>query len=453
MLVGGSAAAAAAEENGGGSYSSFVYPGIRSVTASPKKTLTVRLLPAFDMSMSLSDDAFGTGWSSYRSADAPEQETGEPGFSDWFYPIMGYTYFGHGKERFISGLTGTSYYPSGKDPIRDAWKYIDGCVSDPYIKALAHGKIVQENGRDKKLPSYLQKTPRSFALLNALVQDEKVLDQWNNVVLVVTASGLKALIKDLNKLTPRSDKTVITEEWPDFYYGDITHPEYGPVVRLAEMEIDNYTTAGFHLEQVKDADRHNLKPMQVTEAQLRARYRIFDTEKVTAFRSAEEQYQTILDYLVSDGVVPMDVLRGACSRYGVINEDLRTVERRWFENQDAGDGKTVGGGRLGAPQPAAAPQPQTTSKTAEAVSALRRNAVDEDVPMESPKKPAAQDAPPVFKGEGASVANASSANGTNSAATAQARMAEFTQRIISGQTLSPEELTELSELSKTVGKS
>lgn len=452
MLVGGSAAAAAAEENSGGGYSSFVHPGVRSLTASPKKALTVRLLPAFDMSLSLEDEGFQTGYASYRSEDVPPQESGEPGFTDWFYPVMGYTYFGHGRERFLSGLTGTIYYPAGKDPVRDTWKYINEFVTDPYIKSLALGKTIEEGGREKKLPPYLQKTPRQFALMNALVQDEKVVDQWNNIVLVVTSSSLTDLIKELNRLTPRSDSTVITPEWPDYYYGDVTHPEYGPVIRITEKQIDNYKTAGFYLEQAKDPAAHNMKRMPITEEQLKGRYRIFDTQKVTALADTSEQYQLILDYLVSDGIIPLHILDAACSRYGKINEDLRTTERKWFEkDEDASEG-SLGGGKLGVSKPSAKPNPtNSTSSQAPAVSALKQSAtkqaVEEDIPYESKKEEKSET--PLFNGGDASVANVSPATGDNSDAE---KLKEYTQKILSGNTLTPEELADMSALSAKVNQ-
>ncbi len=451
MLVGGSAAAAAAEENSGGGFTSFVHPGIRSLTASPKKSLTVRILPAFDMSLSLEDAGFQTGYASYRSEDAPAQEKGDPGFTDWFYPVMGYTYFGYGRERFLSGLTGTNYYPAGKDPVRDTWKYVNEFVTDPYIKSLALGKTVIENGKEKKLPPYLKKTPRSFAMMNALVQDEKVVDQWNNIVLVVTSSSLQALIAELNRLTPRTDTVTITPEWPDYYYGDITHPEYGPVIRLTEMQVDNYTTAGFYLEQTKDPARHNMKPMPISEAHLKGRYRIFDTQNVTALADASEQYQILLDYLVSDGVVPMDILQAACSRYGKIHEDLRVTERKWFENEEEAQGSSLGGGKLGSkPGPTTKPNPGAGSQ-APAVAALKQAAekevVDEDVPFDNNEEE--EQPTPLFKGGDASVANAVPASGDDSSAE---KLQEYTQKILSGKTLTPEELADMSALSAKVNQ-
>lgn len=437
MLTGGSASQDAAQDGNVSQFGSFVRSGVKIIDASPKKNLTVRILPAFDMSMSLDDEAFNLGFTSYRNAEIPEDDTNTPGFTDWFFPVQGYTFLGLGKRRFLSPLTGTRFYPAGHDPIRDCWKYIDEFVSDPEVKALAYGKTFTDaTGREKKKPGYLFKKPRDFVLMNVLLQDEKVQDKWDNYVLVVTHTAMEAFRKDLAQMTPRSDKVVITEEWPDYLYGDVTHPEHGPLIRVTEKQIGNYTPAGFWLEQKpKSPETHNMIPFPVTEEQLKGRYRIFDTDNVTNLPSKEEQYQAILDYLIEDGVVPMEVITAACEKYAHVDPSLRKADRPFFED-DAGPAKT----KTTYTPPASKPTEPATTKAVSNLKPPTPKKSDEDLAAERAEQEA-DDGPSPELEEGGDEEETPPAHPD-----AEKRLAELIAKVSSGASLTPAEVTEMSSL-------
>ncbi|MEI2421789.1 hypothetical protein V6O07_16045, partial [Arthrospira platensis SPKY2] len=73
--------------------------------------------------MDYADKLYKTSFDSYRLKDAetPEDsDTATPGFSNWFYPIRAYKFFGNAKIKFVSPQTTSPGSKSqGIDPIRD----------------------------------------------------------------------------------------------------------------------------------------------------------------------------------------------------------------------------------------------------------------------------------------------------------------------------------------------
>lgn len=450
------------ENESGAHFGSFTRSGVKTIYASPKKSLDVRVLPAFDDSMSLEDSDFDKGFLSYRSrGDEIDEETQTEAFNSWFWCIEGYTYFGFGKKQFLSPLTGVAYFPPGHDPIRDAYVYIDKHVNDARIKTLAHGKTIQDpvSGREKKLAGYLSKTPRRFCLMNVLADPENT-GKWENAVLVCSQTTLRDLKEQLSIQTKRSDDVVVTKEWEDYYFGDITDPSAGAVARVQEKHIaignNTVRTCGFFLEQAPNTpDAHNIKQLPVTEEQLAGRYRIFDTNTVTNLPPKEEQYQIILDYLVEDGVIPIDVLEAACGKFGKIDTSLRMSNNSWFEGEEP----IIGASEVNKSASIAPPTKSTVGKkeetgTAPAVDSLKKQAkesddlkdaedpVDEDVPGDN-EKTQAKEEPPAEKSEDKSAESGNEEKERERFLELQNKMKE--------SALSPDELTELAGLSKYAG--
>jgi len=444
MLKGGTAGQQQQDNESGSNFGSFTHAGVKTIYASPKKTTDVRILPAFDMSLGLEDAEFSKSFVSYRDAnETPDEETGTEAFTEWFYMVDGYTYMGLGRRQFLSPLTGTMYYPAGHDPIRDAWKYIDKYVDDVLIKQLAHGKTVidEVSKKEKKLPGYLSKTPRKFALANVVAEGE-TRGVWENAVMIFSQTTIRDLKTQLSVNTKKSDDVVISEEWPDYYYGDVTDPSKGCIARVAEKEIRNSSggktrTSGFYLEQApEDLENHKLLVRPCSEEELKKRYRIFDTVNVTNLPEKEVQYQIILDYLVEDGVVPLSVLEVACGKYGKINHDLRKKSMPWFEGEppveDAGQLVAT---RTPVKKPVAQNSLQSTAPAVGVLAESKKQAetddvVNEDVPIEGkdPKTPFKTEAPETKAGAG--------------------RFQELQDKLKQNEPLSPSELQELGELAR-----
>lgn len=462
MLKGGTAGQQSKQDESGANFGSFTHAGVKTIYASPKKQYDVRILPAFDMSLNLEDEAFAKSYVSYRDANEEQDEdTGTEAFSPWFYMVHGHTYFGLGRRQFLSPLTGTQYYPEGHDPIRDTWKYIDKYVDDILIKQLAHGKTVldETSKKEKKLPGYLAKTPRQFALMNVLVEGD-TRGTWENAVLVCSQTTIKDLKAQLSIQTKRSDNVVITPEWEDYYYGDITDPKKGCITRVMEKSITNSNggttrTSGFYLDQAPDDDtNHKMIVHPVTDEDLAKRYRIFDTENVTNLADKETQYQIILDYLVEDGVVPLSVLEVACGKHGKINHNLRKKSVAWFEGEPPVEdaGQTVSASTVQATKKAEPQGNQNALKsTPPAVDALAKSkqteteaATKEEVPMDTPPKsePDQEDqATESTTEEKSSGSETSDSDPTN-------RFEELQNKLKNNEPLSPEELQELGELAR-----
>lgn len=463
MLKGGTAGQQSKQDESGANFGSFTHAGVKTIYASPKKQYDVRILPAFDMSLNLEDDAFSKSFVSYRDANEEQDEdTGSEAFSPWFYMVHGHTYFGLGRRQFLSPLTGTQFYPEGHDPIRDTWKYIDKYVDDMLVKQLAHGKTVLDEAskKEKKLPGYLSKTPRQFALMNVLVEGE-TRGTWDNAVLICSQTTIKDLKMQLSIQTKRSDNVIVTPEWEDYYYGDITDPKRGCITRVMEKNIANSNggttrTCGFYPDQAPDDDaNHKMIVHPVTEADLMKRYRIFDTENVTNLPDKETQYQVILDYLVEDGVVPLNILEVACGKYGKVDPTLRKKAAAWFEGEapieDDGQTKSAGTGSKPASsggQNALKSPPSAVDALAQSKKEESKAVTKEDVPMEDKPPTSEPDQP---KTEEAPKTEEKPSEGATEGADPTNRFEELQNKLKNNEPLSPEELQELGELARAQG--
>ena len=459
MLKGGTAGQQQAQsENGTSQFGSFTRPGVKTIYASPKKVLDVRILPAFDPNMSTADEAYKTSVTSYRErTEVMDPDTNSEAFTSWFYMVEGYSYFGNGKHQFLSPLTGVPYFPAGHDPVRDTWVYLDKHVRDPQLKQLAHGRTVIDpaSSREKKQAGYLSKTPRRFALFNVLVEGEQK-NSWENAVLVTSLTTLIDLKHQLSEQTKRSDEVVITKGWSDYFYGDITHPEHGCIARVQEKYItmgaggNQIRTSGFYLQQDSGNEaNHDMFKRPVTEAELAGRYDISDTNNVTNLAEKQEQYQIILDYLVEDGVVPLHVLESACGRYGHVKAELRMSRNPAFDGTEPLPEQGESGTRRTEvardPTPArpAAQEPQAAS----AVSSIKRPLSTEDVEDDTTDAPEERaPAPTTEPPKSEAPSEKSGAAVSEEEAAGRARLKVLKEKLGSKEGLSSPEITELGTL-------
>ena len=306
-------------------YGSFFHKGVLAENPSLKgDQIHVRLLPSFDYeNTSKVDEAFKTSWIPYRDMESEDVDpvTETPAFTSWFVPVMGYTFFGRGTKSFISPLTLEEFYPEGKDPIRDVYKYIDTHRTSAELVNLIEGEpYINDYGKESRKNPYIKKSPREFVLMNALVYNKQE-GNWVNKVLRITRSAFNEFLKVLSLKTGLKDEIVADNEFSEYLFNDVLNPEIGCAVHSRPISVG---TGGFQTVGLwVSADNKTLKGYKkhpVTAEELAGRYDITDTDKVTKIAT----YQEILDYLVEDGVVPMDILEKACGKYGTINPHLRT---------------------------------------------------------------------------------------------------------------------------------
>lgn len=281
----------------------FFHDGVKSYVARATQREEVTILPAFDYSIKRSSKDFATSVVPYRDRSANEDYyTKTPGFSSFYFAVAGYTWFGNNKHSFLSPLTGGSTNRGGVCPAQDIYKL---CFKndDSNLHGLTESRSKTEPGPVSRV--------RQFGLLNCYMTNPKTNEE-ENCVLIITSSCLNQLKKRLSLRAGREDP-VISEDFKEFLYGDITDPKNGSVAFIRETHIEDNPMlkfAGLFFSD-KDGYLEGRKESVITDVQLAGRYDISNTEEVTNIRT----YDEILQMIVADGAIPYDVIVRACSQY------------------------------------------------------------------------------------------------------------------------------------------
>ena len=300
MLLGGSQA-----DSGRTFTHGFFHEGVNSTQFKASNNYFLRILPAFDTSKMGTPD-FETSYLPYRSKELPEDyKTKTPGFTPWFYVVQAYTWFGKGNQTFISPLsTAQPGQRAGVDPIRDIRNYCEKS-DDPQIRELTVDKSFKE-----RAPA---PTTRIFGLVNILLMTDINTKRTQNQVGIFTNAAITDLKHKLSMRAGRNDE-VISADWEDFIYGDITHPVEGLAVTVKETSPEGAESIRFAGAHFSDAsgrlDGHQKWDISATDA-LKNRYNIADDSEVTKVWS----YDEVLEYVVQDGVIPYNVIEAACSPF------------------------------------------------------------------------------------------------------------------------------------------
>lgn len=310
MLIGGSESEVRESYTHG-----FFHEGTKSYVARMSQQVEVRILPAFGTNIKQTSKGYSTSVAAYRDRNAPDDHhTKTPGFSSFYYAVSGYTWFGEGKHSFLSPLTGGRSNRSGVCPAYDVYKM---CFKND--DSTLHS-LTQQRGKESALVSRV----RSFGLLNCYMNNP-VTNEDENCILVITSSSLNQLKKRLSLRAGREDP-IITEEFKEFLYGDVTDPETGSTAFIRETNIEDNPMLKFAGLFFSDKDGYlkGREENKISSDVLSGRYDISDTNNVTKLQT----YDDILELMVSDGAVPYDIIVRACSRYaenGVPDEHKGTT--------------------------------------------------------------------------------------------------------------------------------
>ena len=354
-LIGGSQA-----ETTRGFTHGFFHDGVVSTQFSPKKEYILRLLPAFDHSKAGTPE-FATSWVPYRDKELPEDMTTKsPGFTSWYFVVQGYTFFGRGTHSLLSPLSFPSKGSrSGLDPIFDIRQYCRKS-QEPNLQALVDDKA---SSKGATVPN-----ARYYVLTNTLLMTDITSRSTENQVGIFTNAAWNDFKQKLALRAGREDE-VISPEWADFIYGDITHPEQGLSVRVKETPMDsnpNIKYAGLLLSSV-DGRLDGHQKWSITDAPdqgasvLAARYNIGDMESVTKIWD----YDQILDLLVSDGVVPYEVIERACSPYAANGIPTPSAASKSASYSiPSGTEEAAPSNSLSAPAPTPVAEPEATTEVA-----------------------------------------------------------------------------------------
>ena len=159
--------------------------------------------------------------------------------------------------------------------------------------------------------------PRVFGMMNVYYRDPET-GECDNQVGIATQASLDLLKRNLSHRAGRGDP-VLSEEWSDFLYGDVTDPTTGLTAFVRETPLENNPMikfAGIHFSTRSgylDGSRPWPIELDTEEGQaiLAGRYNIQDTDNVTRMRS----YDDLLQYVVEDGEIPYDVIERACASF------------------------------------------------------------------------------------------------------------------------------------------
>ena len=285
----------------------FFHDGVESYVIRASQPVELRILPGFDTKLKSGSDEFLASCVPYRDRSAPEDYyTKTPGFTSFYYPVAGYTFFGNNKLSFLSPLTGGSMKRQGVCPAADVYRY---CYKndDTSLHALTES-------RSKTDRAMVVRT-RIFGLMNCYMKDPRT-SEYGNKILIVTQASLNQLKKRLSTRAGREDP-IITEEFKEFLYGDITDLETGSMALISETHIEDNPALKFagiffsEKDGYLDGRKANVIDPKKTPELLTNRYEISDTETVTNIRT----YDEILQMLVSDGAIPYGIIERACSRF------------------------------------------------------------------------------------------------------------------------------------------
>ncbi len=285
--------------------SPFFHAGVKAKELRVKDIHKLRVLPAFDRAQYRPEDPqFTLSYIPYRDKHVdPDKSTKTEGFTDWFFELQGYTFLGKGQKGFLSPLN-----VGGRDPILDCYNFVKKSADNSIKHLIARP---EEKNKSAIIP-----LPRTWAFMNAYLQVENA---WDNYLVYCSISGFGNLKEKLALRAGRNDH-VVSPEWPDYIYGDITHPTQGLLATVAKGSVgtgkQNIETSLFNFSAVAGrldgAQSFPLDPATpLGQTALKGRYNILDGETVLKVATYEE----ILNYIVADGVIPYDIIFAACSEH------------------------------------------------------------------------------------------------------------------------------------------
>lgn len=316
------------------SSSPFCHPGVKVTKCVKDNVYGMRILPAFDR-VTFDDQTqadtpeFKMSVFPYRKGETVDPTTDALPFSSWYFLLQGYEFIGHGERSWLSPLSGYRRAERGIDPLYDVWLTAKN-HANPDFKQLT---IKPEKVEGSKVYSAELAGPRVMGFLNVAMEINGV---WENRLLVVRQITIDKLKETLNFPRPANVSTIVTPAASDFLYGDPTDPMTGlwatvqrgifnPITPHMKVHLFSFSTKP---NSLAGAQVFPIDPSTEWGASmLMGRYNIADTAKVTKLTPAEET----LEFLVSDGFLPYDLIKEACEANWTVPP--QPTNRRYYPGQ------------------------------------------------------------------------------------------------------------------------
>ena len=288
-------------------YIKFFKKGLNYSFPSEKRQYQGRILPAHDTTINSADPNFATSVAPYRVCpvaqvrDNSDLDTtrGVPRPTNWFVGMAGYRMFGNLKADILSPMTKRAYPATTAtsredlaDPIADIHKL---ARNHPQYKRLT------EDGGNLKAPTIPKS--RTFAIMNALARNDAA-KPLENQLLILPKTGLDSMLDKLAWPTIYG-QTPRDMAWPEFMFGDITHPTTGLwFISCLQPAGSFMTNTVCFSSQPNSLMGSSVFPVE--QKALAQRYAL--DHNMFEWLS----YQQIVDLLVEDGTIPHELITEAC---------------------------------------------------------------------------------------------------------------------------------------------
>lgn len=289
-------------------------PGVNALFVQPSanKGVRGRILPCFNFDIDAADPKFKTAWSPYRDKSAidPDDAEAHAPWNQWYFPFEMYSFFGPNKRSFLSprvrarlGLSDVA--EECYDPISRMGYLI---AKDDKWKHLGHLTASNFNAPPGTPPPAMSRS-RGMVFMNfyGTFGDR---DEDQNFVLVIPEGGMDFIKGQLNKVR-KSSVRLLDPNWPDYLFGDVTNPQTGLLAWSTQKAVFGDKTANTLTFSKNDDSIADVEVMPVSDEVLAARVNYFDTTNTLHIPTPQE----VLDWVIDDGMVPLEFIRYAVGKY------------------------------------------------------------------------------------------------------------------------------------------
>jgi hypothetical protein len=274
--------------------------------ASGKTQITGVLLPIHDFTLNPQEPGFPSSYRAYRD-NASIDAQGHPALRPIGAFLRVHKNIGKREDDFVSPLSLANLFQDGvqrstDDPIVD----IVNTIKDE----KHHWHRLSQEGSAPGGRRLIQ-FPGQTVVMNVYATSSKNPNEQAKVgLMTISASGVTDYDTQMNTTRPAMIQQPRDPEWPNYLYGDVTHPNH-PVVfntmTRTNPSNSSQTYLGFFFSN-NSLSYDGLRPGPVISEQLLAqRINIFDPNLYNFL-----VYQELVDMLVADQVYPLDLIQEAC---------------------------------------------------------------------------------------------------------------------------------------------